>query len=127
VKELKANKDPFFGLKYIAYCRTGLPINDEDIDEEALISYAKACICKARNKLWNDPIWDSYTQEEILVEYFTIRFESEDARKEFETKLISVKKSDLDWFETAEKRYMSENKKENDIITQEPTEFEDTF
>ena len=92
--------DPYFGLKYIAYCRTGLPVNDEDIDEQSIIQFAKWQICKARNVLWGDPIWDSYTSEEIMVEYLAIRFdESEEKRKEFEKLIVTVKAKDIDWME----------------------------
>lgn len=98
--------DPFFGLKYIAFCRTGLPSNEEDLDEEAMIAFAKWQICKVRNVLWNDPIWDRYTTPEILCEYFAIKFDQDpDLRNKFDALTISAKASDVDWFERMEKKH----------------------
>jgi hypothetical protein len=125
----KDEKDPFFALKYIAYHRTGLPKDSEEIDPETLISFAKWQICKVRNILWNDPIWDSYTEEEILIEFFAIKFdESEDLRKEFGDLMIGPSKKDLDWFEQMEQAYVTEKQgtiEEDPKL--EPEEFEDTF
>lgn len=133
------SKDPFFGLKFIAYCRTGLPLNAEDIDEEAFFSFAKWQICKVRNRLWLDPVWDLYSNEEIMVEYFSIKFdENNDLRKEFERGLQEFKQSDIDMLEAMERRYMQQlaaEQPEQGIINEgnaipEPgpaVEFEDKF
>lgn len=127
--------DPFFGLKYIAYCRTGLPVNPEDVDEQALFNFAKWQICKVRNVLWNDPVWDSYTAQEVLAEYFAIKFdESSELRAEFERGMSGVKKSDLDWLEErAERHRKSQEAAAEDSTIKEviapapPEEFEDKF
>lgn len=38
--------------------------------------------------LWNDPLWDSYTDEELLIEYFSHVFASDEAaRKNFEVEM----------------------------------------
>lgn len=139
----KANeKDPFFGLKLIAYYRTGLPINQEDVDEEAMVNFAKWQICKVRNVLWNDPVWDNYTNPEILTEFFAIKFdETEDLRKEFEAGIVTAKKEDIDWIERMEKKLKDqkqgkikeegvEKTKENAVAEFKPAppeEFEDAF
>jgi hypothetical protein len=124
----KANNDPFFALKYIAYYRTGLPKDMEELDRETLISFAKWQICKVRNVLWNDPVWDSYTEEEILIEFFAIKFdENEELRKEFGTLGMGPSKADLDWFDSME---ASELTKKQDTIKEEdsaPIEFEDEY
>jgi len=146
--KLKTEKDPFFGLKFIAYCRTGLSLADEDIDEEAMLAFAKWQICKTRNILWNDPIWDLYTSPEIMTEYFSIKFdENEDLRKEFHNNILEVTKGDLDWFQAMEQEYMAKSAPDgtqdpeviapNSIIEgvdsirdnalTSPEEFEDTF
>ena len=99
------DKDPFFALKYIAYLRTGQTVNEDDLDMETIAQFAKWQICKVRNVLWNDPIWDSYTTEELMVEFFAIKFdESEDLRNEFEAKIVTAKKEDLDWLERMERK-----------------------
>lgn len=123
-------KDPFFGLKYIAYCRSALSPNKEDLDTESFVSFAKWQICKTRNKLWNDPVWDEYTNEEILTEFFAIRFdENEEMRREFETSILTPSKSDLDWFERMESKHTVST---NDKIVGEtkpkpPEDFEDKY
>jgi hypothetical protein len=136
-------KDPFFGLKYIAYCRTGLPVNEVDLDMVAMLQFAKWQICKVRNVLFNDPVWDEYTDEEILTEFFAIKFDEDSAlRKEFEAKLVTAKASDIDWLERmAQKDQAVKNGKINGDVTPEkpkespkvefhpepPSEFEDSF
>lgn len=133
-KSNKPVKDPLFGLKYLAYLRTGLPVNDEDLDEEALIVFAKWQICKIRNRLWLDPIWDTYTQEEILIEYFAIKFdENEELRKKFEISMVGVKDKDLDWLDKMTKKYSTEKddkiSKGQDVQENQAVvdEFEDKF
>lgn len=116
-KSTKEADDSLFGLKYIAYCRTGLHVNPDDEDSETIVSFAKWQICKVRNVLWNDPIWESYTDQELLIEYFCLKFDENDQlRKEFESKLVSVKKSDLAWMEAMEAKYLAEQGK----ISEEP-------
>jgi hypothetical protein len=125
----KEAKDPFFALKYIAYHRTGLPKDSDELDTEALISFAKWQICKVRNILWNDPVWDSYTEEEILIEFFSIKFdENEELRKDFGNLMIGPSKKDMDWFDEMDQKYAPD--KQGTIIeetTPEPEEFEDKY
>jgi hypothetical protein len=137
--------DPFFGLKLIAYYRTGLPVNEDDLDEEAMVQFAKWQICKIKNVLFHDPIWDNYTTPEILAEFFSIKFdENEDLRKKFEAQLVTIKKADEDWIlrmaakhakEQAEKQgkikeESSKKPKESSTVEFKPApveEFEDKF
>lgn len=132
--------DPFFGLKYIAFCRTGLPANEEDLDEEAMLQFAKWQVCKVRNILWNDPKWDSYTSQEILIEYFAIKFDQDtELRKDFEISTISTKQADVDWFAKKEAQLKAEKAKNSKIkeeviaggniedLPKTPQDFEDKF
>lgn len=134
--------DPFFGLKLIAYYRTGLPVNEDDIDEEAYVQFAKWQICKIKSVLWNDPVWDEYTNPEILIEFFAIKFdENEELRKKFETGLVTTKQSDVDWMLKMEAKLLkekqgkikeagSEKPKESPKVEFEPApveDFEDKF
>lgn len=122
-------KDPFFALKYIAFHRTGLPKDPEDLDRESLISFAKWQICKVRNILWNDPVWDSYTEEEILIEFFSIKFdENEDLRRDFGNLVQGPSTKDLDWFDEMEQTHTQAKQdtiKDSDLP--EDLEFEDTY
>ena len=43
---------------------------------------AKAYLCFYYKVMWNDPKWDSYTAEEMLIEYFMITFMSNPKYKE---------------------------------------------
>lgn len=114
--------DPFFGLKLIAYYRTGLPVNEEDLDEEAMVQFAKWQICKIKNVLFHDPVWDHYSNPEILAEFFSIKFdENEDLRKKFETQLVTIKKSDEEWILKMAAKHESEQEKQGKIKV-EPSE-----
>lgn len=126
-----ANKDPFFGLKFIAYCRSQRPpdgvdgIITEDID---IINYAKWRVCKSRNVLFNDPVWENYTPEEILVEYFTISFDdSEEVRDMFLAQMRGVETKDYDWLEQMESKWLKEQEEKIKEDMGGVEEFEDTF
>ena len=112
--------DPFFGLKYIAYCRARLH-SEGAKSRESMVQFAKWQICKSRNLLFNDPIWESYTEEEIFIEFFTIRFDDdEEAVEEFETAMRGSTSAEetLEWMEKMEKQFTKKD---------EPQEFEDNF
>jgi len=129
-----AAEDPFKGLKHIAYCRTGIV---PDMSMPVLVDYAKWQICKIRKVLWHDPIWNEYTEEEILIEFFCINFDlSPEARTDFERSVLKPQSKDLAWFTEMEKKYAKQPsvKVEEtavepiiDKIEVEPVEFEDTF
>lgn len=132
----KPENDPFFGLKYLAYCRSTLPSSDVDLTEEGLQVFAKWQLCKARNVLWNDPIWDSYTMQELLIEFFAIRFdESDELRTEFGASLNTAKKADIDWMEASAIKLKAELaakaakdvKIEEALSLPEPEDFEDKY
>ncbi len=115
--------DPFFGLKLIAYYRTGLPVNDDDIDEEAMVQFAKWQICKIKSVLWNDPVWNEYTSPEILIEFFAIKFdENEELRKKFEAGIVTTKKSDTDWMERRMAKLLKEKEEKQGKIKVEGPE-----
>jgi hypothetical protein len=121
-------KDPFFGLKYIAYCRSKLPPEEAGRDDADIINYAKWQICKSRNLLFLDPIWDRYSEEEILIEYLTIRFdEDENVCKAFESQMQGVSLDDQEWFERMEKKYHEEQEKRAKEALGEQQEIEETF
>lgn len=69
----KKERDPLLSLKYKGYCRAHTPPGDRTSYED-LLSFAKFFLCKHSHRLWKDPVWDQYTDEEILVEYFAHLF-----------------------------------------------------
>ena len=123
MSQRKPKNDPFFGLKYIAFCRSRLLDATASPGKKELLDFAKWQICKVRNVLFNDPIWDSYTEEEIFIEYFTIRFdESEEMVDEFKKEAFADTKEQIaDWFEEMERKHGIKNP------APEPEEFEDNF
>ncbi len=85
--EMKKSLDQFTSLKYKGYCRSQLPPGEgRTMDDFA--NYAKFFICQQAKVLWNDPIWDTYTIEGIIVEYYAYLFELDGKlRKEFEASI----------------------------------------
>lgn len=77
----------FDKIKYIGYVRAFLPpVPDPKFED--YVNKAKAHLCIATKTLFKDPIWDKYTDLEILAEYYTHVFlKDEDARKGFEEQL----------------------------------------
>lgn len=130
-KPEKRSEDPYYGLKVIAAFRSSLDGIDDynKIEHSVLLDYAKNQICRARNVLFRDPIWDSYTEEDIIVEFFSINFEQN--KEELDQFIATFKKAsqeDLDWFEKMEEEHskmFEENKKQG--LTNEAGEFEDNF
>lgn len=127
-EEKREVKDPFFGLKFIAYCRAYMPPEEVETEEEDMVAYAKFYLCQKRNILFNAEVWDNYTDEEILVEYFSIRFtEDEVLRGEFETQMKGVEKADYEWFDKMTKKYEAEIEAEAKKASGGKDEFEDKF
>jgi len=126
-EELKA-EDPYYGLKFIAWCRSQLPPKDSEITEQDFVEFAKWQICKDRKVLFLDPIWDRYGPEDVLVEFFTIALDNnEELRKEFEATLRGVSNSDLAWFEEMEAKFLKQQEEKAKKEAGGEDEFEDKF
>jgi hypothetical protein len=123
-----ADKDPFIALKMIAYSRSQLPPREEDRTAAIFVDYARHQICKIKNLLFNDPKWELYTAEEILIEFFCLTFdENEQAREAFLAKLRGVEADDIKWLELMKTKYENDKKEEIEKISNGKPEFEDTF
>lgn len=110
----KSKKDPLKKFKYIGYCR-GVGKPGDQITFDDLVNFAKAYLCRQTKTLWNDPIWDQYHEAEILTEYFSHIFATnEEMRKQFETELnVEAYGEDLvSWFD----KQIEENKKELEVL-----------
>lgn len=124
----KENPDPFYSLKYIAWCISQLPPEDVGVTEEDFANYAKWVICKKKNKLYYDPIWDHYGPEELMIEYFGLLMDdNEEFKDAFSATLKKVKAEDLNWFDAMEKKFLEEQRIELKEKTGGKDEFEDKF
>ena len=82
----KKPKDSLFRIKHIAYCLSQTPL--EECTFEDLVQFAKFQLCTMTKRLMKDPIWDSYTPEEVLVEYQAHLFQLKpDVLKDFELQM----------------------------------------
>lgn len=105
------SKDPLLKVKYVAYCRAFVSATGESMTYEELLNYAKTYLCLKTSRLWKDPIWESYTDEELLVEYYTHLFTNDkDAKKLFEDSIDAYDKDTYDWLD----KMVEKNQKEMD-------------
>jgi hypothetical protein len=106
----KKAPDPFYRLKYMGYCLsqmtpTGVPTTFEDY-----VNYAKFHLSLDKHVLMEDPIWDKYTDEGILVEFFANIFsKSKEKLKEFESTFKGYM-SEIDEFNAWADRMIEKNK-----------------
>ena len=89
-------------LKSIAYCRA-FGSMDGKVSYDALVITARSFLGRETKTLYNDPIWDEYTPEEILIEFFQYKFaKDEDFKKDFEVEcnVKDLQKEDtMDWLD----------------------------
>jgi len=113
----KTSTDPFFPLKYKGYCLAMTPPDGDSVSLEDFVEFAKFQLCEARNILRKDVIWDAYSDEEVLIEYYAILMsKDENLRKKMELEIGGMDYAkDLDWFD----RQIKTNKKEVDEIAKE--------
>lgn len=107
----KPKNDPFFRIKYLGYCLARTP---ELMDYDDFVRFCKFQLAHRTNTLLKDPIWDKYTSEEIIVEFFAHKFESDrDARNDFEI-MMEYGKNAVDEFSDWADKQMAKSKKERE-------------
>jgi len=117
-KSKKQVRDSLRSLKFLGYCRSQTPPG-EGMTFEDMVNFAKFFLCNKTNTLWKSEVWNTYTQEEILIEYFSLRFNAdEEARQEFETQMGMGEEDHTevyDWLDrmVKENQEEMENKLEN--------------
>jgi len=78
----KTAKDPLFRIKYLGYNMSQLP---PDFKFPDFVRFCKFQLCVATGRLMKDPIWNQYTPEAIMTEFFAHKFvKDEDFRSQFE-------------------------------------------
>lgn len=112
--------DPLKSLKYKGYCWAHTAPGEE-LGMDDFVNYAKFFLCKTSKTLWKDPIWDDYTDEEIMIEYFAHLFTIDvDARKKFEVEInagTEIYGEDIyDWLDRKVKENQAENRKVLDAM-----------
>jgi len=71
---------------------------EDSISLDDMVKFAKFQLCLKNKVLMKDPIWDDYTREEIMAEFYAHQFSfSEKAKLEFEAS-IKLNESGLDDF-----------------------------
>lgn len=73
-------KDPYFKLKWWAYLLVDLP-KEMKITDGQFVEYCKFQLAVKNKVLMKDPVWDSYTPEEILREFFAHRMATDSSYK----------------------------------------------
>lgn len=80
----KKKVDRYLGIKHLGYRISQLP-NPYSLND--LLKYAKFILAEKSGRLLKDPIWDEYTIEELLMEFFAHQFHT---NKEFLTEFESA-------------------------------------
>lgn len=84
----KPQRDSHFRLKYIGYCLSQLPPDEAETTLDDFVQHAKFQLCVEKRVLMEDAIWDKYTDEQILVEYYGMLFsKSKEERTRFEAQM----------------------------------------
>jgi len=126
-KDTETN-DPFFGVKYIGWCRSQLPPDDVSISVEDFLQHVRHFLSVKKQILFKDPVFDTYTEEDLLTEYFAIRFdEDSDFRGAFEAQMRGISQDVYDWFEEEEQKYLEAREKEAKELMGGKDEIEDVF
>jgi len=91
----------------IAYSRVTLPDNPQLTD---YVRVAKRYLCDKTNTLWLDSKWERYTDEDLLVEWFTyILRDNEEQKTRFEVD-HGVEVSGVEDFDSWANAQIQENK-----------------
>lgn len=98
-----------FRLEYMAYCMSQMPPQGVNSTLEDYVRFAKFRLSIDKHVLMEDPIWDKYTDEQILIEFLANEFVKDSKKlQEFEAKLLGQDDDIYDWFD----KKISENQKE---------------
>lgn len=113
----KKKIDPYRNLKRLGYNLSQLP---DKYNLKDLVRYAKFYLASKTNKLLKDPVWDQYTSEEILVEFYAYLMEDKEYRLKFEQE--SGIKGEVDDFASWAEKKIQEDSKIRDRVMGEMEE-----
>lgn len=92
-------------FKYIGYCYSQMPPEEATFEWSDFIQYVHFQLCKINKKLMLDPIWNSYTEAEMLVEYYAHVYQN--SPKERDAFIHALKGLDgdiMDWLDDQVKK-----------------------
>lgn len=113
------NPDILRRFKHVGYCWSNMP-PDKEPSLTDFVEYARFQLCVRTHTLMKDPIWESYSDAEIMAEYFAWMYtESKEMREKLEAELGSNEDM-YEWFD----RMIEENNKELEARSKE---FEDSI
>lgn len=109
----KKRRDPYRNLKWLGY---KLATIEQAKTLAEYVEYAKFQLCVKNNRLMKDPIWDTYTNEEILLEFYAHQFEvSKEFRIRFEQEL-GANSQDVDDFAAWADKQMAKDATEREKL-----------
>lgn len=92
-------QNPLFRLKYMGYFMAGFDLERKDLNYDDFVRIAKFYLCELRGVLTKDPIWDKYSNEEILIEYYAAIYKTnKEARETLEAHLNATVDDD-EWMD----------------------------
>jgi hypothetical protein len=110
----KKRIDPYKNLKTLGYNLSQLP---DKYNLKELTRYAKFYLASKTGTLLKDPIWDTYTTEEMLTEFYAYLMEDREYRLRFEQE--SGIKGEVDDFASwAEKKIQEDSKVRDKVLGQ---------
>lgn len=119
----KKTEDKFFKMKYMGYCLAQMPPEEAETSLEDFINHCKFQLCVLSNRLLKDPIWEAYTDEDIIVEYFAHRVEKDQEFKDtLEARFKGFDEDTYDWFDEMIEKNQEELKTFKEKVAEEAEE-----
>ena len=105
-----------------------MPPSRDDTEFRDFINYAKFQLCRVNNILMKDPIWNSYTDEELIAEYYAVLYYNNDKEREAFEKSLNINEDDdfFEWCQKEELKMLKDKQEElEDSISFKPDMLED--
>lgn len=110
----KKRRDPYRNIKWLGYRLSQLP---DRYGLKELVNFAKFQLAVKTKRLLKDPIWDQYTIEELLIEFYAHQFEdNKQFRVAFEQEIGSGNTDVDDFAAWADKKIAEEAKIRNRLM-----------
>ena len=104
-------KDPLFNIKHIAYRNVITPVGPDNF--KLFVRGCQLGLAIKTHRLMKDPIFDTYTPEEIIAEYYSHLYSTDkQAREEFEAQMRGQDIDKLNDFYSWTEKMIEDNKKD---------------